>query len=257
MSDLLGLLAAAAIRGGEAPPPPPPFSPADIMQAWWDVELGPISYGTSPAVSQIDDRTGNGRHLTQATAERQGSRNATINGRNALSVDGNDVYLPGITNQVSFSFFAGLTVSSVAVTLLLRSGANTATQNGLAIRFNNSSGDGYLQVLMSDGVARYEANRAPGSIAVSTKYLLEVHCSGVDEPDNLIIGINGDLTTHSASRLATGSNAYTLFASNTSGGNGMAGAFALGGLAWPMLSPEDRGLVREYMASETILDITL
>lgn len=69
------------------------FSPTSIpdLEIWFDAsDVSTITH-SSNSVSQWDDKSGNGRHLTQATSSKQPTTgSATINGLNVLSFDGTD-----------------------------------------------------------------------------------------------------------------------------------------------------------------------
>jgi hypothetical protein len=69
------------------------FSPLSIsgLQFWVDASNAATITEAAGLVSQWDDLSGNGRHLTQATGANQFTTGAgTINGLNALQTDGND-----------------------------------------------------------------------------------------------------------------------------------------------------------------------
>jgi hypothetical protein len=63
------------------------FAPTDITgcQLWLDADdLSTFTFGTAPAVSQWNDKSGNSRHVTQATGSKQPTRNAPIGGKIGL-----------------------------------------------------------------------------------------------------------------------------------------------------------------------------
>lgn len=68
------------------------FSPLDLSpQAWYDASDTSTITQSGGAVSQWNDKSGNGRHVTQATAARQpGTGAVTQNGLNVLTFDGGD-----------------------------------------------------------------------------------------------------------------------------------------------------------------------
>jgi hypothetical protein len=71
------------------------FNPADLSPALWldASDTSTITSSGSPAkVSQWNDKSGNGRNVTQATGVRQPSTGtATINSLNVLAFDGGDI----------------------------------------------------------------------------------------------------------------------------------------------------------------------
>lgn len=74
-----------------------PFTPADIadLYAWWDPsDESTITEDVANAVTSIDDISGNGNTLSQATeADRPSTGLVTIGGLNAMAFDGSDSYL--------------------------------------------------------------------------------------------------------------------------------------------------------------------
>jgi hypothetical protein len=61
--------------------------PSDIsnLYGWWDASVGPFTYATAPKISQWNDRSGNNRHASQATASAQPSVSGTQNGLSTLT----------------------------------------------------------------------------------------------------------------------------------------------------------------------------
>jgi hypothetical protein len=88
------------------------WSPAEISTALW-LDAADVSTITESggAVSQWDDKSGNGRNATQSTASsRPVYSTAGLNGRNVLTFDGSDDWVglsaSVFSNQLSFSWYA-------------------------------------------------------------------------------------------------------------------------------------------------------
>jgi hypothetical protein len=73
----------------------PAFSPLDLSPvAWYDASNTSSITESGGSVSQINDLSGNGYHLTQATGANQPSTGtATINGRNVLVFSGSNDFM--------------------------------------------------------------------------------------------------------------------------------------------------------------------
>ena len=88
-----------------------PFSPLDLSPALWlDASDTATITASSGSVSQWDDKSGNGRNVTQGTAAAQpttGTR--TLNGLNVVDFDGND-FLSRATFVTTSTFFIFLVV---------------------------------------------------------------------------------------------------------------------------------------------------
>jgi hypothetical protein len=64
------------------------------LLGWWDAsDAATFTYGTGSTVAQWNDKSGNGRHLTQGTAASRPDRNATLNGQAGVTFDGSNDYL--------------------------------------------------------------------------------------------------------------------------------------------------------------------
>lgn len=90
-----------------------PFSPLDLpgLTAWYDAsDATSFTFSSGSVVSQWNDKSGNGLHLTQATVGNQPARTGTQNGR-ATVVYGEDDQLNHTPSTPIGS--AGLTVAQV------------------------------------------------------------------------------------------------------------------------------------------------
>jgi hypothetical protein len=92
-------------------------NPTDLtgLQSWYDADdASSFTFGTGTQVSQWNDKSGLGRHLTQATGSLQPQRNGTQNSRTTVTFDGTDDYMDTASFTVAQPitvFFAGDIVS--------------------------------------------------------------------------------------------------------------------------------------------------
>lgn len=93
-----------------------PFSPLDLTpQLWLDASDASTITSSSGNVSQWDDKSGNGYHVTQATGTAQPKTGTiTQNGLNVLDFDGTNHYLIRETDTALGRNVTGLTVYWVA-----------------------------------------------------------------------------------------------------------------------------------------------
>ena len=78
----------------------PPFTPANLtgLQVWYDASDTATITHSAGAVSQINDKSGLGRHATQSTAAAKPTTGTvTQNGKNVLAHDGGDFMFAGAT----------------------------------------------------------------------------------------------------------------------------------------------------------------
>jgi hypothetical protein len=98
---------------------PDAFDPSDIagLDLWIDVsDASTITFGTGTDVAQIDDKSGNGYHFTQATGAAQPPRDGTQNSLATLQFDGVNHFIASSTGFTFHAhprtvFFAGKRVS--------------------------------------------------------------------------------------------------------------------------------------------------
>lgn len=138
------------------------WTPAQISTALWldAADAGTITLNGS-TVSQWNDKSGNGRNATQATAANQPAFGATlINGKPALSFDG--------TNDVIFSSSTPVAFSTSASIFMVATNTGTASEAGGSFDFigNNNFIDVYSA---SPTQIRWEiGNMISGSIGSNT-----------------------------------------------------------------------------------------
>jgi hypothetical protein len=115
---------ATAVRGrASSVAPAAAFSPLDLSPAWWLDAGGSALWQDSARTTAVasdgdpvgawDDRSGNGRHPTQATAAKRATyKTAILNGLPVLRLDGVDDFLS--TASVTLSGHTGFTLLAVA-----------------------------------------------------------------------------------------------------------------------------------------------
>lgn len=82
------------------------WAPTDIAgcQLWLDADdAATFTYSSGVVVSQWDDKSGNGRHVSQGTVANQPSRNGTQNGRTTVVFDGTNDVLAGANQSAQAS----------------------------------------------------------------------------------------------------------------------------------------------------------
>lgn len=93
------------------------FSPLSLSPAlWFDASDISTITESSGAVSQWNDKSGNGRHATQATSSAQPTTGlASQNGRNLLRFDGNDALALGTSLSVPVTYTTFIVYSNTNV----------------------------------------------------------------------------------------------------------------------------------------------
>jgi hypothetical protein len=116
------------------------WTPADITTALWlDAADASTITTVSGAVSQWNDKSGNGRNATQSTeARRPTYTNAGLNGKNVVSFDGSTQWFAGFS-AYSAGHFAAVTKSAISKSF---AGLHTSTTSELIL---NSSGTQVIQ----------------------------------------------------------------------------------------------------------------
>lgn len=123
------------------------FVPTDlgtsILKAWYDFSDTSSITHSSGAVSQVDDKSGNGNHISQSTAASKPTTGVnTLNAMNVLDFDGGDE----LTRAASLALPTSQTGATMLVLRLITSG----TSAGLAWISQNSGSFGDNCVLARD-----------------------------------------------------------------------------------------------------------
>lgn len=139
------------------------FTPNTIgtVLAWYDPsDTASITDAGGGAVSQINDKSGNGYHATQGTAGRRPiTGTQTINSLNALDFDG----VVGGTTADTLVLPSGVyTVSSGNNTVFVIAKTDVSTSGNHFMLYNSNSGSGFYQLAMggSNTTLNYSSSNA-------------------------------------------------------------------------------------------------
>lgn len=216
-----------------------PFAPSDLssLRMWIDAsDTSTITASGSPLkVSQVDDKSGNGNHVAQATASLQPTSGAsTQNGLNVL--DANNDRLAN-----SYQMTAGHTVLSVykhtnePSTVLQTFFGATVTGQGIGMGWNTTS-----KTYNSFIWASTESNR---SIAHDAGFIIQGMTVTASWAHTVRVnGENGSTTSTSSPSIASG------FIAIVDGGLGLVGSLAETVVFNAALSSSDLEKVEGYLA---------
>lgn len=143
----LGVLASARVAA---------WTPASFasLTSWWDADdASTFTYSSGVVVSQWRDKSGNGRHLSQATAGKRPARSGTVNGRASVVFNGTSTALQ--TGSLSSAPTKPTTLLLVARNTAA-SGQRDAVLSGTDGRLFRTSGgtiDAYQGEFLSAGVS--------------------------------------------------------------------------------------------------------
>lgn len=144
-----------------------PFSPLDLSPALWlDASDTATITASSGSVSQWDDKSGNGRHVSQATAANQPTTGVdTLNGLNVLSFAFDSLVSASFQVAQPFTTIFVFRTSSAAQQAfsILMDGARLGS-GGRAIVFANASNIGNVSSM--DAGTRVDT----GALTTSTSY---------------------------------------------------------------------------------------
>jgi len=114
------------------------------IYAWFDASRAvDFTYSSGTSVSQWNDRSGNGRHLSQATAANQPSRSGTMNGRSTVIFDNTNDFLDFGSNQdlgENYTFFAVLDTPLIQAGSPAQRFLHTSGVDGGVIGFGDTTG---------------------------------------------------------------------------------------------------------------------
>jgi hypothetical protein len=176
------------------------------LSAWYDAADATTITASGGAVSQWNDKSGNGKHLTQATSTRRpatGTR--TVNGLNVLDFDGGDVLL-----NASFAH-SSLNVSYLQVFQSDRTGSGTGTFIGFG---RATANDGYFRNESASDTLRGYGQRNPNQGEVyfnqdTNPHIVSYVKTGTSSQDAWQDGTKGAerttaMTTFTSQRLSIG-----------------------------------------------------
>lgn len=167
------------------------FSPLALanLAAWYDVsQAAGVTTGTG-GISSLNDLSGNGRHLTQATSTKRPALTAAgQNGLNVATFDGVDDFMTVAWSRLQpFSFFAALKMRSnpAGSSCLIGFGAYSAPPE--AIVYDNSSARTNIRLYFGAGV---------GNLSLADGLFCSLY--GVVNSTSSLISKNGTETSGSA-----------------------------------------------------------
>lgn len=198
---------AGLLAGGVAasPAPPPDW-------AWFDASNAGSITSSSGAVSQWDDLTGNGRHVTQGTGSIKpttGSR--TLNGENVLDFDGGDF----LARTAAIGF------STAEYTIFMVIGSDADSSSYLRfMSFHNGSGNDYDT---DNAIAITQGNTA------STFQVFQVSSTGTTASGATPIGTWTIRKTTAVSAFQVIDPSGTTWVATSAGSGTANGGFVIGG----------------------------
>lgn len=125
------------------------FEPSDIsgLVGWWDASDVATVTTVGSDVSQIDDKSGLGRHATQITANNRPTYSETINGRNVMTMNGtSDFLITGLESATLTGYTTMFCVAQLSSSLTTTTAGNKTplfgrdpnTANSYGFVFNNA-----------------------------------------------------------------------------------------------------------------------
>lgn len=139
------------------------FHPSQIsgLFAWYDASDVTTISSVGSNVVQWRDKSGNSRHLNQATAASQPSNGALVNGMNAIQFGAHQMDIP--------SSMYGLTNGAYTVVMIVKSDAVIAASTQKVMFTMGNAGTGRAQTFYNLGATRNLTHRA-GSSPVNAQY---------------------------------------------------------------------------------------
>lgn len=220
-------------------PPPPLWTPAEITTtAWYDADdAGTISTESGGAVSQWDDKSGNGYHMTQGTGSSQPTTGIrSLNGLNVL--DFSDDFMTAALN-INRSVMPDITIFAVFAEDDATTGsfALFGQDNGSFDRFVLLSFDTFAVVewgATSDGTTEpLEATRSP-------------------DTDDHILSLQWDDDATDGSYVCLDGNTRRIF---TEAGDNGTTSLALGAIRPDGFRALD-GYIAEFIVIDSLTDLT-
>lgn len=184
------LMFSAGVRGGY-------YDPSDMASMFQDT-AGTIPCAINSPVARINDKSGQGNHLIQATAANQPILRAA-GGLKYLDFDGvNDVLVSSgsvdLSNTSKLAIFCGVTLDTAAIAAISANAAGGAgVTGGYRAIFNTVlGGNGPLDGVIYDGVGSTNVNEnAPPAAPRTRVHSLLFDYAGAAATDEIILRTNG------------------------------------------------------------------
>ena len=194
------------------------FQPSSItgLKAWYDPSDTTSITSSSGAVSQINDKSGNGYNLVQATsAYKPTTGTRTINSLNVLDFTSDSTYISNNTTS-NWTFMSNTSGSSIFVVFKLdtlgkrnfiyNTGYNPIGELSTGTYFSSLITSGYVDHLLGDGAGNYNfLNRPSSGYAASTNYYVTV----LGDPGNATAANRSKIYINTGSVLATNTQTAT------------------------------------------------
>lgn len=157
-----------------------PLSLPDLSLWLQGKDLSSFTFGTGSAVAAWNDKSGNGRHVTQATSANQPARSGTLNGNPTVVFDGTNDNLRRSNAPLNNASGGAFSVFAVVVPAGL-SGDRSI------VDADDTSGERIAQYLRTSGTSAQcitfnessvNTSASGGSLSTSTAYLLDIICTG-------------------------------------------------------------------------------
>jgi hypothetical protein len=202
------------------PQPVPPFSPTDIsgVQAWYDASDASTLYDATTGgslvaadggVARWEDKSGNGRHMTQSTsANRPARKTSQQNGRDTLLFDGTN-------DQMAASDFLDVNTGGITAFIVYKRNA-TGSLHELITKGNTNGVGWFARHLSSDKLGAYvdagsgnASSRATSSTVDASGYIVAAMSFSAGAFQSVTFRRNGTALSMASAVTEGGSGAQT------------------------------------------------
>jgi hypothetical protein len=257
MSPILGILGSQRVS----------FNPASIagIKAWYDASDTTTISLSGSAVTQWNDKSGNSYNLTQGTSARRPQSGVnTLNGRNVITFDGNDVLIAASAPNWTFlSNSGGATVfmaayydTTAAQTMIFDTSTSTTGAVGVTTFRGSSDKLGAFVAYGTGGqYVSLDSNLPTLTDGAASYWSLKLDNSNATAANRIKAQVNGGSETGANTYTNTPSSsapAQSLFLGSydTSGSQGFQGRVAEIIMYSGILSSTDIATVNAYLASK-------
>jgi hypothetical protein len=247
-----------------------PFSPSSIagLKAWYDAsDTATISLSGS-AVTQWNDKSGNAFNLTQGTAARRPTSGVnTLNSKNVITFDGNDVLQAATASNWTFlNNSGGATVfmaayydtSAVQTMIFDTSGSTTGAVGVTTFRGSSDKFGAFVAYGTGGQYVSLDSNLQTLTDATASYWSMKLDNSNATAANRIKVRLNGgaeqgaNTYTNSPSASAP-AQALLLGSYDTAGSQGFQGRIAEIIMYSGILSAGDISSVNSYLASKWAL----
>ena len=221
--------------------------------AWWDAsDASTFTFSSGSVVSQWNDKSGNGNHLTQGTVANQPGRTGTQNGLSTVVFDGSNDLMVCSTLDTATSGATNLTIIAAYLRPTIANGALLGTQTSSSTKgimiFHPSGSSLTTRIANATNTANRTYSSLTGTFRIHTSV---INAAGATEvPTQRSNGVENGTAEVDTGGFATAAGGFAV--GGRASGGGLPADMAVGGLVIfnSIVALDTIGRIEAYMNAQ-------